>query len=450
MTWQGAQKYQLLPENCPWTSAEELPEEDIFPICNMITFSLDHNGTFAGYAHRHPEDQEVILSPDYSTPGFLPVADIRGEWTMTVSVCSVETPQCDVHIEIESLPAPFVAEPEKLTLSPTAIAAGFSWTPCELHTHTCHSDGTFTPEQLLRTAKEQGLRYIAITDHNTISAQREMTATMQERYVRVAMGIEWTTFYGHVLILGTDRFVDWRSAEKENLESYLERVQAAGGIAGIAHPYSPGEPFCCGCRWEFQIQDWSHFTFLELWSESEPQFAKHNQQAYHFWMERLKSGQRLTGISARDWHGDESNDVPYAVTYLYLDEGADATAAVKAALREGRAYLTIGPTLSMHLESREGTYSIGDSAPEGSYRLTLTICKGDRCHIWEKFQLQPQTMVVLDRDGTEIWSQPFPGYDSAMETTLTCKAGLIRAELRGLMGGRPCTLLLTNPIYIQE
>lgn len=448
LTWAGAQKFDLLPKDTAWTSARDLPEESIFPVCNMITFSLDHNGEFVGYAHRHPEDQTVLLTPASATPGFLPVENIRGDWRMTVSVCSVDTPQCTVQIDIETCDETPAVCREEVAPAP-APRSGSAWLPCELHTHTCHSDGSFTAERLLETAKEQGLRYIATTDHNTISAQREMTPAMQERWVRVAMGIEWTTFFGHVLVIGADRFVDWRSAEIDTLEPRLDEVRAAGGIAGIAHPYSPGEPFCCGCHWDFKIKDWSHFAFVELWSESEPQFAVHNQMAYRFWMERLKAGQRLTGISARDWHGDESNDIPYAVTYLYLDESLDATEAVKAALLNGRAYMTMGPTIAVCLESPTGRFTIGDTAPAGEYQLKLLLSAAERQHIWKKFQIEPQETVVLDADGETLARYAFQGYRAEMGGSLSCKAGLVRMEARGTMGGRACTLLITNPIYVQ-
>jgi 3',5'-nucleoside bisphosphate phosphatase len=43
----------------------------------------------------------------------------------------------------------------------------------DLHTHTTHSDGALSPEELLRKAVERGLKGIAITDHDTASGARE-------------------------------------------------------------------------------------------------------------------------------------------------------------------------------------------------------------------------------------------------------------------------------------
>ena len=38
----------------------------------------------------------------------------------------------------------------------------------DLHMHTTYSDGRLTPEELVAAAKDAGLRYMAITDHDTV------------------------------------------------------------------------------------------------------------------------------------------------------------------------------------------------------------------------------------------------------------------------------------------
>jgi len=41
--------------------------------------------------------------------------------------------------------------------------------PIELHSHTYHSDGEFSPEELLQSARDFGYKGIFLTDHNTNS-----------------------------------------------------------------------------------------------------------------------------------------------------------------------------------------------------------------------------------------------------------------------------------------
>lgn len=46
----------------------------------------------------------------------------------------------------------------------------------DLHTHTLRSDGILTPEELVSSAAEAGVRTLAITDHDTLAAYRELVA----------------------------------------------------------------------------------------------------------------------------------------------------------------------------------------------------------------------------------------------------------------------------------
>ena len=44
----------------------------------------------------------------------------------------------------------------------------------DLHTHTLRSDGILTPVELVRAAAEAGITTLAITDHDTLAAHRDL------------------------------------------------------------------------------------------------------------------------------------------------------------------------------------------------------------------------------------------------------------------------------------
>lgn len=73
----------------------------------------------------------------------------------------------------------------------------------DLHVHTSESDGTDTPEEVVRLAASRGLRAIAITDHDTATGYPAAAAEGARLGVEVVPGIEIsTTFHGPVHILG--------------------------------------------------------------------------------------------------------------------------------------------------------------------------------------------------------------------------------------------------------
>ena len=66
---------------------------------------------------------------------------------------------------------------------------------CDLHTHTVHSDGSYTPSELIREAKEKNL-IIALTDHNTVSGIGEFMAEAKAEGVEAIAGTELSCVYG--------------------------------------------------------------------------------------------------------------------------------------------------------------------------------------------------------------------------------------------------------------
>lgn len=74
----------------------------------------------------------------------------------------------------------------------------------DLHTHTTASDGTDTPEELVRHAREADLAAVAVTDHDTVSGLDEAVRTGRELGVEVIRGCELSTASekGEIHILG--------------------------------------------------------------------------------------------------------------------------------------------------------------------------------------------------------------------------------------------------------
>lgn len=94
----------------------------------------------------------------------------------------------------------------------------------DLHTHTCKSDGSFTPTELVDYAIEKDLAAVAITDHDSIEGLDEAVAhaaALRGRglpSVEVVPGIEFSTKYESqdVHIVGL-----YISYEKEEFQSAL-------------------------------------------------------------------------------------------------------------------------------------------------------------------------------------------------------------------------------------
>ena len=74
----------------------------------------------------------------------------------------------------------------------------------DLHIHSIHSDGTYTPDKIARLAKKRGLSAISLTDHDTISGTKEAIAAASHLNIEAIPGIELSVKHddNHLHILG--------------------------------------------------------------------------------------------------------------------------------------------------------------------------------------------------------------------------------------------------------
>ncbi len=125
----------------------------------------------------------------------------------------------------------------------------------DLHIHTTASDGTCTPREVVRLAVEQGLRAIAVTDHDTIVGHGEAMLAAMDYDIELVPGIEISTKYGvavHILgyyledlvplLKGVVNDRDIRNAKMAELMaadglpvSYAKMKERFGAVIGRPH-----------------------------------------------------------------------------------------------------------------------------------------------------------------------------------------------------------------------
>lgn len=322
--------------------------------------------------------------------------------------------------------------------------------PFELHTHTRHSDGRFLTDELIRACAAYGYEGMALTDHNAVTANNDVTpALLAETGIQVIPGIEWTTFYGHLLVLGCARYVDWRFVTPDTIDAALAEIQEAGGVAGIAHPCEVGAPLMCGCHWEFRVTRWDLVDYIELWSEDQPHLRSKNMLALPWYDKLLQQGHRLAVSAGRDWHAadpDPAHPPLLTATYLGVEEGDCTPENALAALRAGRTYITLGPTLEVALLCAGKTYGLGDTMPAGDAELTVTVGTDARRALWQDWEITP-TQVRVVENGAAVAEADCTG--GAVHVPLSGARGWVRAELLGTYRGSEGMqrLAITSPFY---
>ena len=110
----------------------------------------------------------------------------------------------------------------------------------ELHNHTTESDASLTCEDLLRWMEADQVDAFGLTDHNTISGHPKMQKLLLENSsgIQCIYGMEYTTYYGHILCLNLKEYVPWETIDRRRPELLFQAIRDKNALAGIAHPYS--------------------------------------------------------------------------------------------------------------------------------------------------------------------------------------------------------------------
>ena len=92
----------------------------------------------------------------------------------------------------------------------------------DLHVHTTFSDGTFSPEEVVRRALQLDLKAIAITDHDCIEAIDYAHKAAEGTTLEVIPGVELSAAKDETEIHILGYFIDWKNG---SLKELLDKIK---------------------------------------------------------------------------------------------------------------------------------------------------------------------------------------------------------------------------------
>lgn len=95
----------------------------------------------------------------------------------------------------------------------------------DLHTHSVFSDGTFSPEELVKLAYESNIKALAITDHDTIDGIAYAREVAKTYNIELINGIEFSAGYNGIEIHILGYFLDVKNEKLLNLLNQLEKTR---------------------------------------------------------------------------------------------------------------------------------------------------------------------------------------------------------------------------------
>lgn len=99
----------------------------------------------------------------------------------------------------------------------------------DLHTHSIYSDGYYTPDELCRRAKENGVELLSVTDHDTLNGEEEKRAAAEKYGLRYVSGWEISAYSGeskiHITGYNCKRNAAYEKFMRERVELGFERAE---------------------------------------------------------------------------------------------------------------------------------------------------------------------------------------------------------------------------------
>ena len=327
--------------------------------------------------------RSFTITAEQATPGYLPGELEPGTWQVMVGLYQMPVEGIGYSLTAEvsgGAGSPLAIEPRPAPLPPLAqrpprrripATAGYRWLAGDLHTHTVHSDGAMTVSELARFAVSQGLDYLAITDHNTISHHAELPAAAAAHQIILVPGQEVTTASGHAGALGDLGWIDFR----KTADSWLESAERRGGLLSVNHPIGGHVSWTIPMtRLPPLIEVW-HWSWLDLrWTNS-----------LSWW---LAWDPGAIPVGGSDWHRPGADAAPGSPT-TWIEAASAEPQALLDGLRAGRTAISAtrdGPALvrvdgELVAAGADGTILAGPDGPFALVRGALARFDGAAgCH----------------------------------------------------------------------
>ncbi|MEM3957758.1 MAG: CehA/McbA family metallohydrolase [Thermoproteota archaeon] len=320
---------------------------------------LDPEGSFRGWSGS--DKTGFSISASKATPGYVAGEIKPGPWTIILGLARIPAGGCSYRVLVKAWRHGeylFGKHCVEESVAPQAVrkpAVSKGWIKGDLHVHSHHSDGKHSIRELVDKALEQGLDYIAVTDHSTNSQLYEIMR-IRNPPVLLIPGVEVTTYHGHLSVWGGSWF-DFRRRRLEDFVKLVKEVHEKGLIVSVDHPRDLGE-LCIGC--DFEFKQLRGFDAVEVWNG--PWFVK-NWEPLAWWHSLLSEGLRVTAVGGSDYHGGEGSLVRLSEPTTWISVDSPSVRDVISSVKQGRVFISqspSGPILELKAYSDSQVFETGD------------------------------------------------------------------------------------------
>jgi hypothetical protein len=339
--------------------------------------------------------QEFTITADEASPGFLAGPLPPGTWYVVLGLHQLAPEGCDYRVTVTMEGG---GQGDKETKrqgdketrrqrkggheegKTRGQEEGMRWYRGDLHAHSHHSDGSAPLRDLVAAARAQGLDFVAVTEHNTVSHLPLLPALTTDDLLLIP-GIEVSTYRGHANVWPVrwpdDAFVEFRCWTDEQMVRVRDAVRRRGALFSVNHPKDEGPPWRFGDLFEPDC--------IEVWGA--PWFVS-NYQSLAVWDAQLRQGKRITAVGGSDKHqGPFEGELGWyevGTPCTWVHAGDLSVEGIVDGIRAGRVVISEGPD-GPHLEltaegvGTDGNVVLGHIGDDLHLSLGTELCL--RCRV---------------------------------------------------------------------
>ncbi len=326
---------------------------DLKPSNTVDIGLMDEKGNFLGWSG---SSHKTIYVGEYdSSAGYLCQKINSGKWQIIIGAYHVMDEGVDITYNID-----FEYEGEVLLFG-------------DLHMHSTASDGVFSAFELGKLAKEKGLDFIGIANHNNFS---ENLALPHIDGLTFIPAVEWTHYKGHMNFFGVPAPFEnsFIANTKEEMQSIISHAGSLGAVISVNHPLCP----ICPYKWE----DDEAFDMMEIWNGP---MRPSNVKALDWWTSLMKKGRQIPAVGGSDFHKPKQfAKLGSPVTGVYSPSRSSAD--ILSAIRNGNCFIAESKD-GVKIKLIYGGYVMGQTAEykeetpleiyAGANKVTLVTDKGE-------------------------------------------------------------------------
>lgn len=336
---------------------------------------------------------DIVARGLYGAPVERPISALPGSYTLFVSR-GPEWTLAEIPVTL-TLGSALVLSAEDLALERVVDTTGFVAGDYHLHSVLSRDSGVPLEERALSLATE-GLEYVALTDHERVSALQPAVEAQGLDDVLYAMAGDEISIplYGHFNAYpmpdaaietreydGTLFWFDAVENTRVTADELIDRLRAIPGdrIVQINHPRDGS------IKGYLDAIDYDPATgvgAIEAIStgfdtiEVNSRYRDEEGETLRDWFSLLRRGEHVTAVGVSDSHSTWDPGYPRTLVHVGTDDPAAVDEAVfVAALRAGRAVVSSGPFVVTSASSGAASAGLGDvlDASAGGGEVTLSV-----------------------------------------------------------------------------